>query len=75
MTEITPTIIKNHVYGQNPSINVGVELHPQSKEALTPAAEALVEALEAIEIEATITYFNTSSQNSDAVHVLVGPKR
>jgi len=35
----------------------------------------LADALKAIGIEATTADNNNSSQNDDAVHVLVGPKR
>jgi len=65
----------NHLYGAMAVINVSIELSPNSQTLLMPAAESLVAALREIEIEATIADFNNSSANTDAVHLLVGPKR
>jgi hypothetical protein len=56
-------------------INVSLEVRPQYRDWLLPAAEALADALRAIGIEATTTDNNNGSQNDDAVHVIVGPKR
>jgi hypothetical protein len=65
----------NHWYGIMAVINVSIELHPESREKLLPAAEALAAALNGIGITATAGEFNNSSTNADAIHVLIGPKR
>lgn len=65
----------DHVYGQIGVINVSVEIHPQSREKLLPAARELAAALNEIGIEATAGAFNNTSINTDAIHLLVGPKR
>lgn len=65
----------DHRYGRMAVINVSIEVHPESREKLLPAAKALAEALNGIGIAATVAYFNNSSMNANAVHLLVGPKR
>ena len=62
-------------YGVMGVINVSVEIHPQSRAGLLPAAEALAQALNEVGITASVGTFNNSSVNADAVHLLVGPKR
>ena len=65
----------DHMYGRIAVLNVAIEIHPESLEKLSPAAEALVAALNEIGITAAITAFNNSSLNVDALHVMIGPKR
>ena len=65
----------DHVYGRIGVINVSIEIHPQSHDKLLPVAEALVGVLNEIGIAATVAAFNNSSTNTDAIHLLVGPKR
>ena len=55
--------------------NISVEMHSQSRNKFLPAAEALVGALNEIGIAAAIGAFNNSSINTDAIHLLVGPKQ
>jgi hypothetical protein len=65
----------DHWMGAMAVSNVSIELHPASREKLEPAAEALADALKSAGIHAGVEYFNNSSTNIDAVHLLVGPKR
>jgi hypothetical protein len=65
----------DHLYGEMGVNNVSIEVRPQSRAELMPAAEALAAALEAIGITATTGDNNNSSQNDDAIHLIVGPKR
>ena len=62
-------------YGEMGVNNVSIEVRPESRAKLMPAAEALSAALEAIGIKATTGDNNNSSQNDDAIHLIVGPKR
>ena len=55
--------------------NVSIEVRPDSRAKLMPAAEALGAALGAIGIKANTGDNNNSSQNDDAIHLIVGPKR
>jgi hypothetical protein len=65
----------DHLMGVMSVINISIEVHPESRNKLQPAADALVAALQSIEIDATTGDFNNSSTNKDAIHLLVGPKR
>jgi hypothetical protein len=65
----------NHQYGSAAVLNVSIEIHPESRSKLKPAAEALASALKAIEIDVATDKFNTHSKNADVVHLLVGFKR
>jgi len=65
----------NHLYGEMGVNNVSIEVRPQFRSTLMPAAIALAGALKAIGIEATTDDDNNSSQNDDAIHLIVGPKR
>jgi hypothetical protein len=64
----------NHQYGLAGVTNISIEVHPAFRSALLPAADALADALRAIEIDVHNDN-NNSSQNDDAIHFLVGPKR
>jgi hypothetical protein len=55
--------------------NVEIHLHPSFRQALQPAAEALIAALKAINIDATEIPMNAHSSTDDAMHILIGPKR
>lgn len=74
-TFVKPNWPGNHVYGRVAANDVSIELAPQFRDKLLPAANALVEALNGIGIKAYIKFFNNSSMNADAIHILVGPKR
>ena len=65
----------DHLMGIMSVINVSIEVYPDNRGKLQPAADALVEALKSAGIEATTGDFNNSSTNNDAIHLLVGPKR
>jgi hypothetical protein len=65
----------NHRYGEMGVNNVSIEVRSENRPTLMPAAEALAEALRAMDIEATTDDDNNSSQNDDAIHLIVGPKR
>jgi hypothetical protein len=65
----------SHWYGEMGVNNVSIEVRPRSRATLMPAAEALAAALRAIDIEATTHDDNNTSQNDDAIHLIVGPKR
>jgi hypothetical protein len=65
-----------HLYGEANVINLDIELHPPHRETLLPAANALADALNQIGITTTIqpVVISGSSQNVDAIHILVGQK-
>jgi hypothetical protein len=54
---------------------VEIHLHEESRTALSPAATALISALNDTGIAATDAGFNMANDNADAIHILVGPKR
>jgi hypothetical protein len=68
--------MQRRVYGVANVSNVDIELSPEHREQLLPAATALVEALNGVGIAAEImpTLISGISANKDAVHVLVGEK-
>jgi hypothetical protein len=49
-------------------------MHPDSRERLKPAADALAGVLRSIKIATTTNDFNNSSTNNDTFHLLVGVK-
>ncbi len=55
-------------------IGVSIEIHPEQRDRLLPAAEALASALKDIGIEAKAGEFNVHNTNPDAIHVLIGRK-
>jgi len=63
------------VSGQVAAQNVEIHLDSASKAALQPATDTFISALNEIGIEATEAAFNVNNANTDAMHVLVGPKR
>jgi hypothetical protein len=65
-----------HVYGLANVLNVSIELSPETRGKLLPAAEALAAGLKEIGIVAQVEDHPISgtSNNADAVHVLVGIK-
>ncbi len=67
----------NHWYGLANVINVSIELSPQARDKLLPAATALAEALNGIGIAAAVeaTVISGTSANADVLHFLVGEKR
>ena len=66
-----------HWYGFANVLNVSIEMHPDHREALLPAAEALCKALNEIGITASVAekLIGAISTTADAIHVLVGEKR
>lgn len=54
--------------------NVEIHLHPEHRQALLPAADALIHVLNEIGIAARDAGFNTHSVNANAIHILIGPK-
>jgi hypothetical protein len=64
----------DHVYGLVNVGNVSIEMAPESRARLTPAAEALAAVLNEIGIDAVTYDDNNSSVNPNVIHVLVGPK-
>lgn len=65
-----------HVYGVANVLNVSIELSPETREKLLPAAEALAAGLKEIGIAAQVEDHPISgtSNNADTIHVLVGSK-
>jgi hypothetical protein len=66
-----------HTYGVANVSNVSIELNPESRAKLLPAAQALSDALNSLGIAATVepNVISSSSMNFDAVHILVGAKQ
>lgn len=65
-----------HMYGVSNVSNVVIELSPEGRDALLPAATAFAEALNEAGIEAAVALpgINWISATKDAIHILVGPK-
>jgi len=65
-----------HTYGVANVSNVTIELNPQHRDALLPAANALVDALNAVGIAAKVEDHPISgtSMTTDAIHLLIGAK-
>ena len=55
--------------------NIEIHLDPSARQALLPAAQALVAFLNGVEIKVSIVPINIANTNTHAMHVLVGPKR
>jgi hypothetical protein len=68
--------MESHTYGLANVLNVSIELNPETREKLLPAAEALAAGLNRIGIVAQVEDrpISGTSNNADAVHVLVGIK-
>jgi hypothetical protein len=62
-------------YGVANVNDISIEVRPAARPTLMPAAEALSASLKSIGVEAHTDDNNNSSQNNDAIHLLVGPKR
>ena len=60
--------------GSVDAMNVEVHIHPNSRPALEPAANALIQALRDDGIVAVDVGFNVHSQNVNAVHITIGQK-
>ncbi len=65
-----------HMYGYANVSNVSIELSPENREKLLPAANALAEALNSIGITAVVEggIISGTSATNHAIHFLVGPK-
>jgi hypothetical protein len=55
--------------------NVEIELHPSHQAALQPVAEALIEGLKSVGINAGEVPYTSATGKDHAIHILVGPKR
>lgn len=55
--------------------NVEIELHPSHQAVLKPVADALIEALNSVGIDAGEVPYTSATGNHHAIHILVGPKR
>jgi len=55
--------------------NVEIEIHPGQKASLQPVADALIQALVAVGIDASEAPYTSSTGNQHVIHILVGPKR
>jgi hypothetical protein len=63
-----------HKYGVANVENVTIELAPESREQLMPAATALANAFKQIGIDATVTGKNNNSTNAGVIDLLLGAK-
>lgn len=64
------------MYGEMGVVNVELELFPETRAKLLPAAKALAAALNDIGIDANIPVSpNNSSANPTVIHLLVGMKQ
>jgi hypothetical protein len=63
------------VLGNVSAQNVEIHLHPNSRSALTPAANALISALTSVGVAASVAGYNIRNGNDTAVHIVIGPKR
>jgi len=65
------------MYGVANVLNISIELSPENRDALLPAANALADALNGIGIAAVVeaTIISSASENANALHFLVGEKR
>jgi hypothetical protein len=66
-----------HWYGVANVLNVSLEISPECRDTLFPAAQALADVLNDIGIIAAVEPrpISNSSRNHDAIHLLVGEKR
>jgi hypothetical protein len=55
--------------------NVEIEMHPSQQAFLKPAADALIEVLNSVGIDAREAPYTSATGNHHAIHILVGPKR
>jgi len=55
--------------------NVSVQIHRGQEAMLEPAAQALVNALNKAGFDAQIDGININNANTQAMHVLIGPRR
>jgi hypothetical protein len=69
--------MQQHAYGEANVSNVAIELTPEKRAELLPAAKALASALNAVGIVTEIMDNPISgiSNTADAVHFLVGEKQ
>ena len=64
-----------HRYGVANVENISIELPPESREQLIPAATALANAFKQIGIDATVTRKNNGSTNVGVIDLLLGGKQ
>ena len=63
-----------HRYGVANVENISIELAPESREQLMPAATALANAFKQVGIDATVTRKNNGSTNAGVIDLLLGTK-
>jgi hypothetical protein len=63
------------VLGNVSASNVEIHLALDSRATLQPAADALISALNGVGIAARDAGYNVANGNTNAVHILIGPKR
>jgi hypothetical protein len=64
-----------HKYGVANVENISIELAPESREHLMPAATALASAFKQIGVEAVVTEKNNNSINVGVIDLLIGTKQ
>ena len=80
-TAMGPNLVIHRGSSQRPTLGnvsaLGVEIHlaPSARSALLPAANALILALNDAGIVARDSGYNIMNGNTNAVHILIGPKR
>lgn len=72
---LDPKLLKVRPFGLANVVNVSIEMHPSHKVALTPAAEALAQALREIGVTVSTEYNNNASANENVLHFLIGEKQ
>jgi hypothetical protein len=65
---------RKYWYGEANVSNVSIEVRPQHRDTLMPAANALANAFNVVGITAVTWDNNNASINEDVVHILVGRK-
>ena len=63
------------IYGITNVVNVSLEMHTDDEAALSPAARALADALNAAGIAASAGGNNNTSANRGVIHILIGEKQ
>jgi hypothetical protein len=68
--------MQTHSYGVANVLNVSIELNPEGRERLLPAATALADALNGVGIAAVVEpqIIASTSTSADVIHLLVGEK-
>ena len=59
--------------GSAAASNVMIELHPPETVIMSNAAKTLADELNKLGIEAAVVGFNIPNENTNAIHILIGP--